>query len=177
MSNHAIRKMPLFRCRRRCRRDSHTIAFALFAASLQNPHPDNRNGFHCEHFRMFTGHKQNTNESWIPFSGNSWRFSEEKKTKKNENKTKRKQNKQLDLYTNIYLIHFHSHFQMCFVKRKSKDSATTSSAATSKAKLANSSGDATPISFEKLPRGRLSRSTTRRFLDIHNKTLSKIKLL
>lgn len=59
-------------------------------------------------------------------------------------------------------------YKICFVKRKSKDDQTL---ATSSTKSTSISPDGTQT------RHRSSRSTTRRFFDFHNKTLSKIKLL
>lgn len=65
-------------------------------------------------------------------------------------------------------------YKMCFVKTKSKDEISSPSRAVRSTKA---STDDTVGELPVKRNGRLSRSSTRRFLYFHNKTLSKIKLL
>lgn len=72
---------------------------------------------------------------------------------------------------------FHLKFQMGLSKTKSKDELSS----TNKTRSASTSSTSAEDTVGELPvkqrNGRLSRSSTRRFLYFHNKTLSKIKLL
>lgn len=66
---------------------------------------------------------------------------------------------------------------MGFAKRKSKDESQSSNKNRSASTTTTPAEDTLGELPVKQRNGRLSRSSTRRFLYFHNKTLSKIKLL